>query len=61
MLSESKKYDDVLVILILVVSVNIYNGMRRSIYERREEISVLASLGAYSKHIQTLLSLTGLR
>nr|WP_253694420.1 FtsX-like permease family protein [Treponema sp. OMZ 791] len=49
-----------LVILIfLVVSVNIYNGMRRSIYERREEISVLASLGAYSKHIQTLFIANG--
>lgn len=49
-----------LVILIfLVVSVNIYNGMRRSIYERREEISVLASLGAYSKHIQALFIANG--
>ena len=46
-------------LIFLVVSVNIYNGMRRSIYERREEISVLASLGAYSKHIQTLFIANG--
>lgn len=50
----------ILVILIfLVVSVNIYNGMRRSIYERREEISVLASLGAFSKHIQAIFIANG--
>ncbi len=50
----------VLIILIfLVVAVNIYNSMRRSIYERREEISVLSSMGAYSKHLQFLFVANG--
>ena len=50
----------VLVVLIfLVVAVNIYNGMRRSIYERREDISVLASMGAHPKHIQFLFIANG--
>lgn len=47
------------VLIFLVVAVNIYNGMRRSIYERREEISVLASVGAYTKHIQLLFIANG--
>ncbi len=50
----------ILVILIfLVVAVNIYNSMRRSIYERREEISVLSSMGACSKHLQFLFVANG--
>ncbi len=50
----------ILVVLIfLVVGVNIYNSMRRSIYERREEISVLSSMGAYSKHLQFLFVANG--
>ncbi len=50
----------ILVILIFfVVAVNIYNSMRRSIYERREEISVLSSMGAYSKHLQFLFVANG--
>ncbi|EFW39395.1 FtsX-like permease family protein [Treponema phagedenis] len=49
-----------LVILIfLVVTVNIYNGMRRSIYERREEIAVLASLGARIQDIRFLFMCNG--
>ncbi len=47
------------VLIFLVVAVNIYNSMRRSIYERREEISVLASVGAYTKHIQFLFIANG--
>ena len=50
----------ILVFLIfVVVTVNIYNGMRRSIYERREEISVLASLGARKTQIQALFIANG--
>lgn len=49
-----------LVILIfVVVTVNIYNGMRRSIYERREDISVLASLGAYPKQLKLIFIANG--
>ena len=46
-------------LIFIVVTVNIYNGMRRSIYERREEISVLASLGAKKEHIQALFIANG--
>jgi len=46
-------------LIFVVVTVNIYNGMRRSIYERREEISVLASLGAKKEHIQALFIANG--
>lgn len=46
-------------LIFVVVTVNIYNGMRRSIYERREEISMLASLGARKEHIQTLFIANG--
>lgn len=50
-----------LVILIfLVVTVNIYHGMRRSVYQRREEISVLAALGASPGAIQRIFILNGL-
>jgi len=49
-----------LVILIfLVVGVNIYNGMRRSIYERREDISILLSMGARMKNIASIFIVSG--
>ena len=47
------------VLIFLVVAVNIYNGMRRSIYERREDISILASMGAHPEHIQFLFIANG--
>ncbi|MEL3905783.1 MAG: ABC transporter permease [Treponema sp.] len=46
-------------LIFVVVTVNIYNGMRRSMYERREEISVLVSLGAHKEHIQALFIANG--
>lgn len=46
-------------LIFIVVTVNIYNGMRRSVYERREEISILASLGAQKAHIQALFIANG--
>jgi len=50
-----------LVILIfLVVTVNIYHGMRRSVYERREEISVLSALGATPRKVQNIFIINGL-
>ncbi len=50
-----------LVILIfLVVMVNIYHGMRRAVYERREEICVLTALGATPQSIQQIFILNGL-
>ncbi|MGP1576056.1 MAG: FtsX-like permease family protein [Treponema sp.] len=47
-------------LIFIVVTVNIYNGMRRSIYERREEISVLVSIGAHKRHVQLLFIANGL-
>lgn len=50
-----------LVILIfLVVMVNIYHGMRRAVYERREEICVLTALGGTPGAIQKIFILNGL-
>ncbi len=47
------------VLIFLVVAVNIYNGMRRSIYERREDISVLVSMGAYAEYVQFIFIANG--
>jgi lipoprotein-releasing system permease protein len=47
------------VLIFVVVTVNIYNGMRRSVYERREEISVLAALGGKPRQIQRIFLSTG--
>jgi lipoprotein-releasing system permease protein len=50
-----------LVILIfVVVTVNIYNGMRRAVYERREEISVLTALGGSPRLVRAIFIMNGL-
>ncbi|HNY15890.1 MAG TPA: ABC transporter permease [Treponemataceae bacterium] len=50
-----------LVILIfVVVTVNIYNGMRRAVYERREEISVLTALGGSPRLVRSIFIMNGL-
>jgi lipoprotein-releasing system permease protein len=50
----------VLVILIfLVVMVNIFHAMRRSVYERREEISILSALGGHPRAIQRIFMFNG--
>lgn len=50
-----------LVILIfIVVAVNIYNAMRRMIYERRQDIAVLAALGGRKRQVEHVFSLKGL-
>lgn len=46
-------------LIFVVVTVNIYNGMRRSVYERREEISLLASLGAQKDQVRALFIANG--
>ena len=48
-----------IVLIFLVVGVNIYNGMRRSIYERREDIAVLLSMGAKPNEIKRIFVLSG--
>ncbi|ULQ59935.1 ABC transporter permease [Brucepastera parasyntrophica] len=48
------------VLIFVVVTVNIYNSMRRAIYERREEISVLTALGGAPRSIQYIFIINGL-
>ncbi|MGP1415387.1 MAG: ABC transporter permease [Treponema sp.] len=48
-----------IVLIFLVVGVNIYNGMRRAIYEKREEIAVLLSMGAKPTDIKNIFVLSG--
>ncbi|PIE98225.1 MAG: hypothetical protein CR988_03785 [Treponema sp.] len=48
-----------IVLIFLVVAVNIYNGMRRSIYDKREDIAVLTSLGMKQNTIQLLFISNG--
>jgi lipoprotein-releasing system permease protein len=47
------------VLIFVVVTVNIYNAMRRSVYERREEICVLAALGARPQVIRRIFLMNG--
>lgn len=50
-----------LVLLIfVVVAVNIYNGMRRMVYERREEIAVITALGGKKQQVQGIFIMQGL-
>ena len=50
----------ILVFLIfVVVAINIFNGMRRMVYERREEISVLTAFGARPASIQSIFIMQG--
>ncbi|MBQ1593099.1 MAG: ABC transporter permease [Treponema sp.] len=49
-----------LVLLIfVVVAVNIYNAMRRMVYERREEIAVLSALGGTKQQVQAVFIVKG--
>lgn len=50
----------ILVFLIfVVVAINIFNGMRRMVFERREEISVLTAFGARPSSIQSIFIMQG--
>ncbi len=46
--------------IFIVVGVNIFNSMRRMVFERREEIAVLTALGSTSLNIQSIFILRGL-
>lgn len=46
-------------LIFVVVAVNIYNAMRRMVYERREEIAVLSALGASPLQIQSVFVMQG--
>ena len=46
-------------IIFVVVAVNIFNGMRRRVFERREEISVLMAFGGQKNTIQAIFIMQG--
>ena len=46
-------------LIFVVVGINIFNGMRRIVYERREEISVLSAFGGRSPLIQSIFVAQG--
>ena len=48
-----------IILIFLVVGVNIYNGMRRAIYEKREDISVILSIGAKHRNIKEIFIING--
>lgn len=47
-------------LIFVVVGINIYNGMRRLVYERRSEIAILGAMGAQYKRIQSIFIVRGL-
>lgn len=47
-------------LIFVVVGVNIFNGMRRMVFERQSEIAVLSALGAKKNSIQFIFILRGL-
>ena len=46
--------------IFLVVGVNIFNGMRRMVFERRSEIAILSALGGRKREVQLIFILRGL-
>ncbi len=47
-------------LIFVVVAINIYNGMRRLVFERRTEIAVLSALGARKIGIKSIFIMRGL-
>ncbi len=46
-------------LIFVVVAINIFNGMRRMVYERREEISILSAFGGKKNEIQSIFIMQG--
>ncbi|MCQ2575339.1 MAG: ABC transporter permease [Treponema sp.] len=46
-------------LIFVVVGINIYNGMRRLVFERRSEIAILSALGATNSEIQSIFIMRG--
>ena len=46
-------------LIFVVVAINIYNGMRRLVYERRTEIAILSALGARRVGIKSIFIMRG--
>lgn len=47
-------------LIFVVVAINIYNGMRRLVFERKNEIAILSALGGKSESIKFIFVLRGL-
>ncbi len=47
-------------LIFVVVAVNIYNGMRRMVFERKDDIAILSAFGANSRDIQSIFIYKGL-
>lgn len=48
-------------LIFIVVAVNIYNSMKKLVYERKEEIAVFSALGAGRGQIQSIFIMQGFR
>ena len=46
-------------LIFVVVGINIYNGMRRLVFERRSEIAILSAIGAENKDIKAVFIVRG--
>lgn len=46
-------------LIFVVVAINIYNGMRRLVFERKSEIAILSALGARNKEIKFIFIVRG--
>lgn len=46
-------------LIFVVVAINIYNGMRRLVFERRSEIAILSALGGKQLEIQSIFIMRG--
>ncbi|MCQ2592211.1 MAG: ABC transporter permease [Treponema sp.] len=46
-------------LIFVVVAINIYNGMRRLVFERRSEIAILSALGATNSEIKSIFIMRG--
>jgi len=47
-------------LIFVVVAINIYNGMRRLVFERRSEIAIFSAIGASNSEIQAIFIVRGL-
>ena len=50
----------IVALIFVVVAINIYNGMRRLVFERQSEISVLSALGATKTEVKLIFIAKGL-
>ncbi|MCR4579820.1 MAG: ABC transporter permease [Treponema sp.] len=50
----------IVALIFVVVGINIYNGMRRLVYERKNEIAILSALGVSSGQVKAVFIMKGL-